>query len=149
MLGRQREVSSLPHRGVTWCPAVSFRLVAQIHDELLFEVEDPQVAEFAGEPRGKQGCFCLTESSSISKGLAGSLPGVVEGCQAASLPHAARALHPGQRPLGPSTPRGPPGWGMGLWWGSMAQAPEDSQSGWLPSLRGSRLLVGAGCSHSV
>lgn len=33
---------------------VSSRLVAQIHDELLFEVEDSQIAEFAGKPGGNR-----------------------------------------------------------------------------------------------
>uniref|UniRef100_A0A452TL35 DNA polymerase nu n=1 Tax=Ursus maritimus TaxID=29073 RepID=A0A452TL35_URSMA len=31
-------------------PTLTARLVAQIHDELLFEVEDSQIPEFAGEP---------------------------------------------------------------------------------------------------
>ncbi|XP_036982707.2 DNA polymerase nu [Artibeus jamaicensis] len=33
-------------------PTLTARLVAQIHDELLFEVEDPQIAEFAALVRG-------------------------------------------------------------------------------------------------
>lgn len=42
-----------PHPILTAFPGhMSFRLVAQIHDELLFEVEDSQVPEFAGEPGG-------------------------------------------------------------------------------------------------
>ncbi|OBS70825.1 hypothetical protein A6R68_00650 [Neotoma lepida] len=41
---------------VATSPTLTARLVAQIHDELLFEVEDTQIPEFAGAPKGEFEC---------------------------------------------------------------------------------------------
>lgn len=46
-----------PRHGDALLGHVSSRLVAQIHDELLFEVEDSQIPEFAGESGGNGAAF--------------------------------------------------------------------------------------------
>ncbi|XP_046513002.1 DNA polymerase nu isoform X6 [Equus quagga] len=46
----------------------SARLVAQIHDELLFEVEDSQVPEFSGAPEGEPECRPLVGTLGASAG---------------------------------------------------------------------------------
>uniref|UniRef100_A0A8C0HYK8 DNA polymerase nu n=1 Tax=Balaenoptera musculus TaxID=9771 RepID=A0A8C0HYK8_BALMU len=90
---------------VATSPILTARLVAQIHDELLFEVEDSQIPEFAGEPRG-------TRVGSVSRivtvspwGLTGPLPAPA-GCHLqkgqpclGALERTGRPL-PGQQPLG-------------------------------------------------
>lgn len=116
-----------PPRGLPWSQAeahtrvspsrVSCRLLAQIHDELLFEVEDSQVPEFAGEPPGAR----VAPVSGIVKaslgGLTGPFPAPCRGhrqnAQAGlGALERPRGLHPGQQP--PENAKCPAG-GPGRW----------------------------------
>ncbi|XP_042141726.1 DNA polymerase nu isoform X1 [Peromyscus maniculatus bairdii] len=53
---------------VATSPTLTARLVAQIHDELLFEVEDTQIPEFAGTPKGEFECRPLMGTPGPSAG---------------------------------------------------------------------------------
>ena len=82
---------------------MSCRLLAQIHDELLFEVEDSQVPEFTGEPPGAGVAPVSGIVKASPAGLTGPFParckGHLQNAQAGlGALERPRGLHPGQRP---------------------------------------------------